>query len=210
MSNSYNFNAHYTETPLRNNKLISNDEVIFNISFDTFASYSEPFRNLISGIVDFKEPIKIDAKAEDLESFLDTFHKGPNNIKITESIAYKIAMLSFQWDLFWCECRELIINSSPSDEQLNILYSNNILSDLANKLIMKGVEFFIRPSQFNMDKNNLIAYCLDRESYFMSENSYLKNKIEFLETVIKDEQKKREHVEKKHKNLLNARKRTRM
>jgi len=212
MSISYNFNVNenYNETHLRNNKLISNDGVIFNISFDTFAAYSEPFKNLISDIVDFKEPIKIDAKEQNLELFLDTFHKGPNNIKLTESIAFKIVMLSLQWDLFWNECRELIINSNPSDEQLNILYTNYALSDLANKLIMKGAVFLIKPSIFNMDKNNLIKYCIDRESYFMSENSCLKTKIEYLEKMLDDEKIKTKKIEKKHKNLLNARKRTRI
>lgn len=94
-------------------------------------------------------------------------------------------MLSLQWDLFWNKCSELIINS------------NHTLSNIANKLIMKGVVFLSKPSIFNMDNNNLIKYCLDRESYFMLENSCLKTKIEYLEKMLDDEKIKTKKIEKK-------------
>lgn len=206
MAGFQKFNEKYTETTLRHDKLISNDGVVFNISFDTFASYSSIFNKLTSDIVNFTDPIFIDTNEETLELFLDTFHRGPDNIKITEHIAYKIVMLSLQWDVFWDKCKELILNSKPDDKQLTMLYSNSILGELAHELVMKGVEFCIKPSVF--DFTNALTYYKDRESYLVKRQSQMMHKIDFLEMVIEEEKHKREHAERKHKNLLNSRKRS--
>ena len=194
MDTFHKVNNNYIETPLRHNKIISSDDVLFNISFDTFASYSEEFKKIISDIVDFKEPIKIYADEETLELFLNTFHRGSKNIKITEIIAYKIAILSLQWNVHWNICKAIILNSSPNDKQLDFLYSNDKLSELASELILRGVEYTLQPSLFKCTYS--ITYFKDRERYYVNKNLQLLNTIDYLKKLLDEEKIKQKRLKK--------------